>query len=94
MELNTGANVRFVLGEFGANALQLGSWVRTVRNEGSVGLDAVVALAGIELNSFMVGLSYDLNLRAIQAGQRQTAFEISLTYLGNYDNEDILCPKF
>jgi type IX secretion system PorP/SprF family membrane protein len=94
MEINTGANLRFALGEYGGTALQLGTWARTVRNDGSVGLDALVALAGVELGSFMIGLSYDVNLRAIQAGQRQTAFEISLTYLGNYDNEEILCPKF
>ena len=94
LEINSGANLRFVLGEFGGNALQVGSWVRTVRNDEGVGLDAVVALVGFELNSFMLGLSYDLNLKAIQAGQRQTAFELSVTYLGNYDNEEILCPKF
>jgi len=93
-ELNTGANLRFALGQFGGNAVQVGSWVRTVRNADGVGLDAVVALLGVELSSFKLGLSYVLNLAAIQAGQRQSAFEISMTYLGFYEDEDILCPKF
>ena len=51
-------------------------------------------VAGVLINSMLFGLSYDLNLGALQANQRQGAFELSVSYLGNYDNEKILCPKF
>jgi type IX secretion system PorP/SprF family membrane protein len=94
MEVNTGANFRMAMGQYGSTALHLGSWARTVKNNDGYGLDAVVALAGIEFNNVLVGLSYDLNLRALQAKQRQSAFEISIAYLGNYESEEILCPKF
>jgi type IX secretion system PorP/SprF family membrane protein len=93
LQVNTGANLRFTLGD-GDVALHLGSWVRPVRNDTDFGVDAVVALAGIEFNNVLMGLSYDLNLGALQYSQRQGAFEISLAYLGNYDNEEIMCPKF
>jgi type IX secretion system PorP/SprF family membrane protein len=94
MEINTGANLRIAMGQYGTTALHVGSWVRNVRNAGGIGNDAVVALMGIEFNNVMVGLSYDLNLRAVQAKQRQAAFELSIAYLGNYENEEIACPKF
>jgi type IX secretion system PorP/SprF family membrane protein len=93
-EVNAGTNIRFALGEYGYTALHVGSWVRPVRNNDGVGIDAVVALLGLEYNNVLLGLSYDLNLRALQYNQRQGAFEISIAYLGNYENEDILCPKF
>jgi type IX secretion system PorP/SprF family membrane protein len=95
LEINTGANFRTALGEFGSNALHLGTWVRPVRNNNGVGIDAVVLLAGFEINSVQFGISYDLNISALaKAGARQGAFEISAAYMGNYDNEEILCPKF
>jgi len=94
LEINAGANFKTALGQYGSTAVHFGSWVRPVRNDDGFGLDAVVALVGIEFNNVLVGLSYDLNLKALQAKQRQAAFEISIAYLGNYENEEILCPKF
>lgn len=95
LEVNTGTNMRFALGQYGSTALHFGAWARPVRNsDKSFGLDAAVALFGLEINSVLVGMSYDLNLKALQANQRQGAFEISITYLGNYNNEEIICPKF
>lgn len=94
MQLNMGSNVRFALGQYGGSAFQLGGWMRPVRNLDGIGVDALVALAGIEMNNILVGLSYDINVRALNARQRQGAFEISVMYLGSYDNEEIICPKF
>ncbi len=94
MEINTGTNFRFALGQYGGSALHFGTWARPVRDDGGFGFDAVVALFGLEINSILFGLSYDLNIGALQANQRQSAIEISISYMGNYDNEKILCPKF
>ena len=94
LQVNAGTNLRFSMGQYGATALHFGTWVRPVRNSDGFGLDAVIGLVGIELDNIILGLSYDLNLKALQANQRQGAFELSVTYLGNYDNEDIICPKF
>ncbi|MBN8676848.1 MAG: PorP/SprF family type IX secretion system membrane protein [Chitinophagales bacterium] len=94
MEINAGTNFRFALGQYGSSALHFGAWARPVRNDGGFGFDAVVALVGLEVNSMLFGLSYDLNTRALQADQRQGAVEISISYMGNYDNQKILCPKF
>jgi len=94
MEINAGTNFRFAMGQYGGSALHFGTWARPVRNDGAFGFDAVVALFGLEIKSMLFGLSYDLNLNALQANQRQGAFELSISYLGDYDNEKVLCPKF
>lgn len=94
LEINAGTNFRFAMGEYGASALHIGAWARPVRNIDNISLDAVVALVGFEFNNILLGLSYDLSLNALSYNQRQGAFEISVAYLGDYDNEDILCPKF
>lgn len=94
MEINAGANIRTAMGKYGGSAVHFGAWARPVRNSDGLGLDAVVAMLGFEISSVLLGLSYDLNIGALQAKQRQSAFEISVAYLGNYDNEEIVCPKF
>ncbi len=95
MEMNTGANFRFGLGQYSSTKLHLGSWVRPVKNNDGFGLDAVVILAGVEFSNILVGASYDVNLGALsRAKTLQGAFEISIAYLGEYENEDIVCPKF
>ncbi|MFN8304892.1 MAG: PorP/SprF family type IX secretion system membrane protein [Saprospiraceae bacterium] len=94
MEVNAGANFRTEIGQYGSTALHIGGWARPVRNSDGFGLDAVVGLVGIEFSNVLVGVSYDLNLHALSANQRQGAFELSIAYLGNYDSEEILCPKF
>ena len=94
MQVNAGANFRTAMGKYGSTAFHVGGWARPVRNNDSFGLDAIVALVGIEFNNVLVGISYDLNLKALTFNQRQGAFEISIAYLGEYENEEILCPKF
>lgn len=94
MEMNTGANIRYQFDDFGSTALHIGSWVRPVGSEdSSIDLDALVLLVGMELNAVMIGVSYDLNLTDISTA-RQGAFELSLTYVGEFDNSEIFCPKF
>lgn len=94
MEFNAGTNFRAALGQYGSSALHFGGWARPVTGVSGMKLDAVVAMLGIELNNVLFGFSYDLNPRALQANQRQSAFEFSIAYLGSYENESIVCPKF
>jgi type IX secretion system PorP/SprF family membrane protein len=96
LELNAGSNFRIQLDQFGFAALHLGAWARPVRDvEGSMALDAIVMLAGLEYQGLMIGFSYDLNTVDLSntRGQR-TAFEISVSYIGEYEDEAIICPTF
>lgn len=93
---NAGANLRLLLNDISGSALHLGGWARTVRDEGQeFGLDAIIFMAGIEYSNFLVGVSYDAALGDIAASRSgQTAFEISIAYLGEYEDETVICPKF
>jgi hypothetical protein len=86
----------FLVNDYSGVALHIGGWVRPVGNyDDSISLDAVIMMFGIEYNNVLMGLSYDANLNDLQTDRNgQGAFEISVAYLGNYDNETILCPKF
>lgn len=93
---NAGANFRFLLNDNQGYALHVGSWLRPVRSlDNTYGLDAAVAMFGIEYNNFLIGMSYDLGLKNINStGRKAGAFEISIAFLGNYSNQTILCPSF
>jgi type IX secretion system PorP/SprF family membrane protein len=94
-QMNLGTNFRFQFSDYGSTALHTGGWIRGVRSNSTLGVDAAAIMVGYELNNFLLGISYDINLRGLSVYNRnQGAFEISLGYLGDYDNDTILCPKF
>ena len=96
MELTAGSNLRVPIDTYSGNALQFGFWARPVGNEDdSFSLDALIAMVGIEWKGVLFGLSYDVNLDDLTVHrQGQQSFEFSILYLGDFDNESILCPKF
>ena len=95
-QINTGANLRIRVDEYNSTAIYVGAWTRFANDAlNSVLNDSVIAMVGLEVNGFLLGLSYDLNTEAIITyNSNQGAFELSLAYLGEYDNETILCPQF
>ena len=96
LELTAGANLRVPLNDYAGNALQFGVWARPVSNEDdSYSLDAIIGMVGIEWNNILFAVSYDVNLSDLTIyKQGQQSFEFSILYLGDFDNESILCPKF
>lgn len=96
MELTAGSNIRVPVDTYSGNALQFGVWARPVGNQDdSFSLDALIAMIGMEWKGVLFGLSYDVNLDDLTVHrQGQQSFEFSILYLGDFDNESILCPKF
>jgi len=96
MEINAGSNIRISLSGYDGTAIHLGAFARVVRGvENPLGLDAIVPQVALELGGFLLGLSYDVNVQTLaNYNTAQGTFEISVAYLGEYDNETILCPKF
>ncbi|MBK8563861.1 MAG: PorP/SprF family type IX secretion system membrane protein [Saprospiraceae bacterium] len=94
MKLDVGGNFRMGLSDYRTVSLHLGSYLRPVRDfDNSYRLDAVVALVGIEINNVLIGTSYDIFLGKT-AGFKRGTFEMSVAYLGDYEDDLILCPKF
>ncbi len=96
MEINAGTNVKFKFNSYSPLSFHLGAWARPVRDEKStVFLDAVVLMAGVEVGNLLLGLSYDANISDLTTyRQGQNAFELSLGFIGEYENDEVMCPKF
>jgi type IX secretion system PorP/SprF family membrane protein len=61
--------------------------------------DAIIPVIKVEMNSFAVGLSYDVNTSQLNTvSDARGGFELSLSYLGFLHRENakyrVLCPKF
>ncbi len=94
-ELNGGMSVKFEVDKTYGTSLHLGGWVRPVKNVDGFNIDAAVVMIGVEYNSILLGFSYDLNLPTLQKYKRTAnVFEISLIYLGEFENDELLCPTF
>lgn len=98
-----GTNFRIGIGELQTIALHIGGYARLVSNEtetvgsseiqpAAFSVPTAVALIGVEYSNILFGFSYDLHIKDIGLGQN--AFEISVAYLGEYEDDLLLCPKF
>jgi hypothetical protein len=93
---SVGSNIRFLVDDSNGSAFHLGAYVRTVGNESGYGVDSGVGMVGLEINNFLVGVSYDAGLNSLHTNRRhQGAFELNIAYLGkSNDDEAVPCPKF
>ncbi len=76
--------------------LHLGAWIRFERNfESAITPDVLGLQVGLNLEQLLVGFSYDINLNNLaNYGGTQGVFEVSISYFGNYESEENLCPTF
>lgn len=87
-----GANIKM---DINTIALHFGLWGRGAGVNSKYNFDSAGFLAGIEYNNWLVGVSYDLAIpNIIHYSRNQGAFEITLSYFGLYENDDLLCPTF
>ncbi len=94
-ELNVGASARLGLGPYGTQAFHVGTFLRPVRDFDSYTLDALILLAGFEYSNMLIGFSYDLSLRdLVNDRQGIGVFELSISYIGEYENSSDFCPQF
>ena len=94
-QMLAGVNVRYEILESNGRAFQLGAWLRAVNEFDQYNLAAAVLMVGIELNKLNIGLSYDNHLSRITSSfERLGTFEISMRYVGEYQNDSFFCPEF
>ncbi len=96
LETNVGANLKFILSDYTGASFYLGAWVRPVLDvKSSFGVDAIVLLTALEIQSVRIGLSFDANISSlIRSSKAFGAFEISLSYTGQDENSGVTCPTF
>ncbi len=96
-ETDLGLNLRYSNNDLNELAIRAGVWTR-VGNKLQKGLqaDAVTIVGMLELNRWMLGLSYDITVSSLtQANNSRGAFEISLTYFHPGEKRaHVVCPNF
>jgi type IX secretion system PorP/SprF family membrane protein len=90
-----GTGSRMLLSDSRASFLHLGVFGRVTNRLDEYKFRDIALLIGFEIEGIRLGLSYDLSLDDLQHySQRQGIFEISITMMGEYFNENDLCPQF
>lgn len=94
-EVNLGTNVRYKFLEKESTYVHFGPWLRFVQNEQGFGVESIVFSAGYEIKNFILGLSYDHSIGDLVSDRKGlNALEISISYLGEVENNDGFCPTF
>ena len=87
-----GANLRIHSNLFN---FYTGLWARGAGANSKYVFDSAGLLLGVEYDNWMVGLSYDAAIpNILRYSRNQGTFEITLSYFGLYENDDLLCPMF
>ncbi|MBK7426556.1 MAG: PorP/SprF family type IX secretion system membrane protein [Saprospiraceae bacterium] len=90
-----GVNFKFYFLEYELHTLYLGTYLRLANNATSWSTDMLGFLVGYGYDNLVIGMSYDLTLSSLATyGRTRGAFELSVSYFGEYENEDSLCPMF
>lgn len=96
LEINAGANLSISISDYNDKNIILGGWVRPVSDvENGIDIDAFVVLVGFQLTGLQFGVSYDVNVSNLSSATGgRGALELSMMYIGNYENESVICPTF
>lgn len=90
-----GSGAKMLLSDSRATFLHFGLFARVNNRLDDYKLRDISMLVGFEIEGIRLGLSYDLSLDDLSHySQRQGIFEISITMMGEYVNENDLCPQF
>ncbi len=94
-EVKLGGTVRTQFYDAKISAIHLGAWLLGGNNGQSTGLKSIAAMVATEFNGLIIGFSYDQLFHDYFKGVGgMVAFELSLTYIGNYENDFNFCPSF
>lgn len=95
LQANLGSLIRLPLNNDNSNAFNFGGFMRIVKNQKSMSLESLIPQLGLELGNLNIGLSYDANLRRFAPSYfQQSVFELSISLIGQQDNDGFFCPKF
>lgn len=90
---NAGTTFRFLIDKYKGTAMHIGSWIQADFDENTnPQFNYLVGMVGIEYSNVLFGFSRDFSLQPTNLIRK--TWELSVAYLGNYDDELVLCPKF
>lgn len=90
-----GSNIRYDLLKQEDRALHFGGYVRASDGVDGFGPESLIFMFGLEINNVLFGLSYDANLSSISDERTgQGALEFSISFTGQHENLNYICPDF
>jgi type IX secretion system PorP/SprF family membrane protein len=96
-EADFGMNIRYANNDRNDVALRLGAWSRLGnRLDRGLQMDAIAVVAMLELERWMLGISYDITTSSLSlVNNSRGAFELSLTYFHPAERRSrVVCPRF
>ena len=92
---NLGMSIRRSFYNLNQTAIHAGMNTRLIKNLGGIIPADIGFLLGFEIKSFIIGMHYDFGIRDVAKYASPThSIEVSLSLIGNYDNEGFICPTF
>ncbi len=90
-----GANWKYDLLESNGVSTHFGAWLRSSDSLTTFQPTDIVLSAGFQKNGLLLGFSYDVHLRQLSGNALgQGIFEFSISYIGEHDNVNEICPDF
>lgn len=90
-----GSNLKYNFIDADRVALHLGGWIRATDNLTTFQPTDFIISAAFEQRGLLIGFSYDYHLRKLSGTSLgQNTFEFTISYIGEHENEDRICPEF
>lgn len=94
MEASAGTSARLRFKKDTRFAMHFGLWGRGNNYLDSYRVSSVVTMVGFEVNEVIFGFSFDANVQDyFDYGYGRNAFEFSVSYIGSYSSNTIMCPE-
>lgn len=94
-DAEVGANLKFTTFTRDNFTFHLGLSAHVANDLDIIDFTTLVPFVGFQRNNFLIGMSYDIGINTLVRHNRNfSTFEFSLSYLGEYDNQPLFCPKF
>lgn len=93
-EINIGSTMRQIFYTTKSTAIHLGLFASVADHLESTHLNSVTGLVGFELENMIIGLSYEKLLDDLAAYKGFGSFELSVSYIGSFEDSGDFCPTF
>ena len=90
-----GSNLKYRMVDSDGVAFHLGGWMRASDNLTTFQPTDIIISGAYEKNGLLIGISYDYNLRTFTNNRLGNGtFELSISYIGEHESENNICPDF
>jgi type IX secretion system PorP/SprF family membrane protein len=90
-----GSNFRFSFLNSDVSTLTMGAYVRMANGSTNWASDMLGFLVGYGYDNLFMGMSYDFSINSVSRyGRSRGSFELSISYFGLYEHDDLFCPTF